>query len=134
MLHGNLKRSIANQNGFNQLLPDTFFSVQTKEVMDNPKNVHFINVFHDICPVVLFLLTVWLPFDLFMSSQCVRSRRHVCMTSEAQERDLINRIEQNIVALCGGHLCLDSVLIDSLMQISRSKLVFITGSFAKSSS
>ena len=37
MLHGNLKRSIANQNGFNQLLPDTFFSVQTKEVMDNPK-------------------------------------------------------------------------------------------------
>ena len=24
MLHGNLKRSIANQNGFNQLLPDTF--------------------------------------------------------------------------------------------------------------
>ena len=72
MLHSNLKLSIANQNGFNQLLPDTFFSVQTKEVMDNPKNVHFINVFHDICPVVLFLLTVWLPFDLFMSSQCVR--------------------------------------------------------------
>ena len=27
MLHGNLKRSIANQNGFNQLLPDTFLSV-----------------------------------------------------------------------------------------------------------
>ena len=42
MLHCNLKRSIANQNGFNQLLPDTFFSVQTREVMDNPKNVHFI--------------------------------------------------------------------------------------------
>ena len=27
MLHGNLKRSIANQNEFNQLLPDTFLSV-----------------------------------------------------------------------------------------------------------
>ena len=66
MLHGNLKRSIANQNGFNRLLPDTFFSVQTKEVIDNPLNVHFINVFHDICPVVLFLLTIWLPFDIYV--------------------------------------------------------------------
>ena len=36
MLHGNLKRSIANQNGFNQHLPDTYFSVQTKEIMVNP--------------------------------------------------------------------------------------------------
>ena len=45
MLHGNLKRSIENQNGFSQLLPDTFFSVQTKEVVDNPKHVHFINAF-----------------------------------------------------------------------------------------
>ena len=27
MLHGNLKRSIANKNEFNQLLPDTFLSV-----------------------------------------------------------------------------------------------------------
>ena len=59
MLHGNLKRSIENQNGFNQLLPDTYFSVQTKEVMDNPLNVQFINVLKNICPVVLFLLTVW---------------------------------------------------------------------------
>ena len=66
MLHGNLKRSIANQNGFNRLLPDTFFSVQTKEVIDNPLNVHFINLFHDICPIVLFLLTIWLPFDLYV--------------------------------------------------------------------
>ena len=55
MLHGNLKRSIANENGFNRLLPDTFFSVQTKEVIDNPLNVHFINVFHDIVQSCCFI-------------------------------------------------------------------------------
>ena len=51
----NLKRSTANQNGFNRLLPETFFSVQTKEVIDNPLNVHFINVFRDIVQSCCFI-------------------------------------------------------------------------------